>query len=271
MIMRVAFAILARAVVGMASLLGADTLRAADATTEVMIVGMIHMANPGRDRDNMLVPDVLLPQYQAEIARMTEGLARFKPTQVHVESEREMTTDYSRYLAGELQSDRNEIVQVAFRLAKQAGLANVHASDTAMSFDFGPLLAFAAAHDKKALLEDIDAKFKAKTAIHEEIIRTRGLLAELRHHNLPGEIFDDHVIHRMVLPIGAGSEQPGADYWAGWSRRNILICAKIIQAAKPGDRLVVFFGAAHSYLLRQCVAETPGFKLVEANDYLPEP
>jgi hypothetical protein len=32
---------------------------------------------------------------------------------------------------------------------------------------------------------------------------------------------------------------------------------------------VVFFGSGHAYLLRQCVNETPGLKLVEANDYLP--
>jgi uncharacterized protein DUF5694 len=268
--MRVACAILA-GIVGIAPWLRAETSHAADTSTEVMIVGMIHMANPGRDRHNMLVPDVLLPQYQAELARMTEGLARFKPTQVHVESEREVTSDYARYLAGELQSDRNEIVQVAFRLAKHVGLAKVHASDTEISFDFAPLISFAETHGKKALLDDIDAKYKAKTAVHEEIVRTRGLLAEVRHDNLPNEIFENHVIHRMVLPIGAGQEQPGADYWAGWNHRNILICAKIIEAAKPGDRLVVIFGTAHSYLLRQCVLETPGFKLVEANDFLPGP
>lgn len=268
--MRVAVAILA-AVVVITSLLSTGTLRAADAPTEVMIVGMIHMGNPGLDRHNAQVPDVLLPRYQAEIARLSDGLARFKPTQVHVEREREVTADYARYLAGELQSDHNEIVQVAFRLAKQVGLAKVHASDTAMSLDFAPLLAFAAAHGKKSLLDELDAKSKAEIAADEEMLRTRGILPLLRHLNRPDYVRENHLIHRMVMPIGTGSEQPGADYWAGWNHRNILICAKIIQAAKPGDRLVVFFGGAHSYLLRQCVLETPGFKLIEANDYLPEP
>jgi hypothetical protein len=268
--MRVAVAILT-GVLDITSLLSTGTLRAADVTTEVMVVGMIHMGNPGLDRHNAQVPDVLLPRHQAEIARMTESLARFKPTQVHVESEHEVATEYARYLAGELQSERGEIVQVAFRLAKQAGLAEVHASDTFMSFDFAPLFAFANAHGNKALLDDLDAKTRAEIAVYEEILRTRGILALLHHLNHPDYIRESHLLHRMVMPIGAGSEQPGADYWAGWNHRNILICAKIIQAAKPGDRLVVFFGGAHSYLLRQCVLETPGFKLVEANDYLPEP
>jgi hypothetical protein len=102
------------------------------------------------------------------------------------------------------------------------------------------------------------------------MLRTQGILALLRHVNQPNYILDNHLSHRMVLLIGEGNEQPGADYWAGWNRRNILICAKIIQAARPGDRLAVFFGASHSFLLRQCVSETPGLKLVEANDYLPQ-
>jgi len=54
-----------------------------------------------------------------------------------------------------------------------------------------------------------------------------------------------------------------------WYKRNFLICANIIQLSKPGDRIVVLFGAGHAFLLRQCIGQTRGFKLVEPNDYLP--
>ncbi|HEY0302433.1 MAG TPA: DUF5694 domain-containing protein [Rhizomicrobium sp.] len=40
--------------------------------------------------------------------------------------------------------------------------------------------------------------------------------------------------------------------------------------SRPGDRIVVFYGAGHAFLLRQCVAGTPGFALVEPNAYLPK-
>jgi len=265
--------IILAAVAGIAPLMWTDTAHAADGPTEVMIVGVIHTAYPGLDRYGSLVPDVLLPQYQAELVRMTEGLARFRPMQVHVESEDEVAADYARYLAGELQSRRNEIVQVGFRLAKHVGLATLHASDTSDSRDIadsGPIEAFVAAHGKKALLDELIAKGKALREAQNEILRTGGLLALLRHTNHPDNILFGHVAERTLLIFGAGKEQPGADYWAKWNRRNIIICAKIIQAARPGDRLAVFFGDAHSYLLRQCVSETPGFKLIEANDYLPK-
>src|SRR5262245_36448980 len=120
-----------------------NTAGAADAPPEIMIVGMVHMDNPDTSVVRLEIPDVLLPKQQAEIVRMTESLARFKPTQLHVESENDVAARYARYLAGELQSDRDEIVQVAFRLAKQLGLAKVHASDARIFADYGPVQAFA--------------------------------------------------------------------------------------------------------------------------------
>ena len=57
---------------------------------------------------------------------------------------------------------------------------------------------------------------------------------------------------------------------AQWYRRNFLICANLVQRLKPGDRAVVFYGSGHAFLLRQCMSEMPGYKLVEANDYLPK-
>src|SRR5262245_25885751 len=242
----------------LASSMWTGAARAADEPVEVMIVGVVHMANPHLDRHNVTVPDVLLPRHQEEIIRMTEGLGRFKPTQVHVEwdDQPKVDADYAHYLAGGLQSRRDEIVQLAFRLAKNASLAKVHASDTPMSFDFRPLFAFIAKQGRQAELDVLDAKGKAMMEAENEMLRTRGILPLLRMLNRPESILEGHLAHRLVLRYGAGAEQPGPEYWSGWTRRNILICAKIIQAAKPGDRLVAFFGSSHSFQLRQCIGET---------------
>ena len=50
---------------------------------------------------------------------------------------------------------------------------------------------------------------------------------------------------------------------------ELLICARMVQLAQPGDRIVVLYGSGHAFLLRQCAAQTPGFRLVEAGRYLP--
>lgn len=71
--------------------------------------------------------------------------------------------------------------------------------------------------------------------------------------------------------FGDQEEQPGADLNAAWYRRNLKIFAKLTQIAKPGDRMLVVFGAGHSFWLRHFVQNTPGFELVEPNHYCANP
>lgn len=62
--------------------------------------------------------------------------------------------------------------------------------------------------------------------------------------------------------------EPGVNLLTAWYRRNFEICANLLKFAQPGDRVVVFYGYGHAFLLRQCAQETPGYELVEPNDYL---
>jgi hypothetical protein len=78
----------------------------------------------------------------------------------------------------------------------------------------------------------LDAESTMKAEAETEIMRTRGIRALHHHLNRPDSILDNHLIHRMVLPIGASKEQPGADYWTGWNRRNILTLS---VDSCPGD------------------------------------
>ena len=154
---------------------------------------------------------------------------------------------------------------------RQIGLDKVHASDAQIYPKYEAVQDFVAMHlPSQDVWEAMLTKAQEVTEAQNELVRTRGLLALHRHLNRPETMVVDHAFQRWLLPIGEGKEQPGAEVVGTWYRRNVVICAKIIQAAKPGDRVAVFFGSSHSYLLRQCISETPGFKLVDANDYLPE-
>jgi hypothetical protein len=59
-----------------------------------------------------------------------------------------------------------------------------------------------------------------------------------------------------------------AELNAAWYLRNARIFAKLVQISRPGDRVIVVFGAGHAYWLRHFVETTPGFQLVESNRYL---
>lgn len=237
---------------------------------EVMVVGVFHMSNPGQDIHNLKVDDVLEPKRQGEIVAVTNALSRFKPTKVGVEWPADLVAErYKQYLAGTLQPSRNEVVQLGFRLAKATG-AEVYSLDADGDFPYDRLKNFAETRGFSKLLDEMNEAIQRNVDEQARLLAEKGVSADLRFLNDPTRLRDDNAFYRNALRIGLGGDQPGADLTASWYHRNFLICANLLQLAKPGDRIVIFFGSGHAFLLRQCVIETPGLKLIESNEYLPK-
>jgi len=235
-----------------------------------MVVGVFHMSNPGHDLHNLKVDDVLEPKRQREIEAVTAALSRFRPTKIGVEWPVDWVADrLKQYFAGTLPPSRNEVVQLGFRLAKSTG-AQVYSLDADGDFPYERLKNYAETHGFGKRLDDENAATQREVDEEARLLAEEGISADLRLLNDPARLASDHAFYRNILRIGQGGDQPGADLTASWYHRNLLICANLLQLAKPGDRVVIFFGAGHAFLLRQCVSETPGFKLVEPNEYLPK-
>jgi hypothetical protein len=241
----------------------------AKAPVSVMVVAVFHMSNPGHDLHNVTAGDVLLPEQQAEIAKITDALAGFHPTEVMAEWPADRASErYAQYLAGTLPPSRNEVVQLGFRLAKTVGLTRFYGIDADGDFPYEPVQAFAQAHGQTELLERANAEIESSVQTETALLQSKGIAAGLRYLNDPVRLSGDNGFYRQMLRVGAGSQQPGADLLAAWYHRNFLICANVLQNSHPGDRIIIFYGSGHAFLLRQCVAETPGFVLVEPNSFL---
>ena len=245
-----------------------------DQPVEVMILGTYHFANPGLDLHNAEIDDVLAPQRQEEVAAVVDALARFQPTRVAVEARADDKADralagYEEYLAGKHAQNRNEIHQIGYRLASRMKHKQVFGIDADGEFPFEALQEYAAANGRAEELQGAVDEIGIRTQRFEERAKTASVGELLREMNEPAHVREDHAWYMRTLSYGAGKDQPGAHLVASWTARNIEICARLVQLAKPGDRIVVVYGAGHSRLLRQCVQDLPGWKLVEPNEYLP--
>jgi hypothetical protein len=243
----------------------------------VLILGTYHFGNPGKDLHNMKVDDVRTPEKQAELADLATRLARFNPNKIAVEaiSDRaDLTTKkFDGFTPETLTKDPDERVQIAFRLAHNLGQKSVYGideqSDKIDYFPYDKVQAYAKAHGKSAVLDDLNAQVGAVISKMEADQKKKSVREMLLDQNHPERIEADHDnFYYALLQLGDSQTQPGADLNGKWYLRNAKIFAKLTQIAKPGDRIVVAFGAGHCYWLRHFVRNTPGFVLVEADDYL---
>jgi hypothetical protein len=202
----------------------------------VMIVGTFHMANPGLDLHKVLADDMLSDDRQKQIAAVTAGLERFKPTMAAVERPAETTVEpYAQYRAGTLKPAPNEVVQLGFRLANAAKLERVAGIDVQGDFPYEPADDFAKAHGKSKILSSANRDIEAYVQGINDTLKKGTVADVLRYLNDPVRMKGDNGFYRTMLRVGAGAEQPGVDLLTAWYRRNFLICANLAQIARPGD------------------------------------
>lgn len=247
---------------------------------EVMILGSYHMGNPGQDVHNARIDPVTTSEKQAQLEAVAEGLARFRPTAVAVERiARDQATmldhRYPAFTPADLLTNPDERVQLGYRLAHRFGLERVYAIDEQdregqpSYFPFGDVQTWAADHGGDQRLGAMHGEIAAMLADLEQRQATETVGQLLTRINAPGRVRWDQGFYARLMTFGAGDDQPGAVLNARWYARNAQIFARLLQVAKAGDRIVVIYGSGHNYWLRQMVETTPGFRLVEPNDYLP--
>lgn len=235
---------------------------------EVMILGSAHFAQIPIEVDN-----ILSPKRQAELEALVTSLATFNPTVIAVEQTAPPPYNDTRWPdfdAEMLATDRNETVQIGYRLAERANVDRVYAIDEQPEGDEPEYYAVAGLEsyaEDLGRLDEVNAladwgPFMAKmqSAIQNDTVS--GILIP---HN--DESFIDDFYWNALL-IGEGERQPGADLAAYWFMRNAKIFNKLTQVTEPGDRVVIIIGAAHVHWLSDMVDRVPGYREVAVIPFL---
>lgn len=232
---------------------------------EVLVLGVYHMANPGRDIHNMRADDVLAAKRQAEIAHLIEVLKRFRPTKIAVErnvGDERIPRDYADYLAGTHELTRNEIEQVGLRLAKELGHAALYPVDADGEFPYPRLVKYAQATGRSKELDAISDAFGAEVKAQGEYLAAHTILETLLYINADEKVARELGLHQRMAHLGENGDWAGADLLADWYRRNARIFTNVTRIVdSPTERVLVIFGAGHLGLLRDAVSNDPTLRL----------
>ena len=239
--------------------------KSAPARAEVLVLGVYHMANPGRDIFNMQADDVLAPKRQAEVAQVIETLRKFHPTKIAVESDvssDRITKLYSDYLAGKHELTRDETEQFGFRLAKELGHKTVYPADADGDFPFQRIIDYAKASGRSKELEAIETEIGTMVKAQDAYLGSHTVLETLLYMNSDDKVAEDVGYYYREAGFGEPGDWAGADLVSEWFRRNMRIYSNVLQLVEsPNERVLIIFGAGHLGWLRNNFASNPNLRL----------
>jgi len=232
---------------------------------EVLVLGVYHMANPGKDVFNMKADDVLAPKRQTEIAQLIEVLKRFHPTKVAVEGDvwdDGIPKRYADHVAGKHDLSRNEIEQIGFRLAKELGHKTVYPVDADGEFPWQRVIDYAKASGRSKELDAITGEIGAMVKAQDQYLASHTVLETLLYMNADGKVAEDVGYYYREAHFGEPGDWAGADLVADWFRRNMRIFGNVTRLVdSPNERVLAIFGAGHLGWLRHDVSSDPTLRL----------
>ncbi|WBO22881.1 DUF5694 domain-containing protein [Sphingomonas abietis] len=244
----------------------------------LMIVGMPHLANPGRDIANTKVENILTPQRQREIEQLVDRLATFRPTHVAVEwpagEQAKLDQRYDDYRAGRRTLDSNETDQIGLRLAAKLGLPRVDAVDwnddapgKDADYDFP---AWLKAHGRGEEWTTYQATAQRQADAEGAFQRCHPLADWVRKFNDKAGLDEMARPYFEIATFGDDANNPGAAWVGAWYARNLRIYDHLLRiGGAPGQRTVAIFGAGHGPMLRSDAVESGRFTLADVVSYLP--
>jgi hypothetical protein len=221
---------------------------------------------------------VLKPQRQRELETLAAALAEFRPTKIMVERVSKtpdlLDPSYVRFTRADLSNNRDERVQIGYRVASHLSMKNVYGIDEQTGpgepdyFPFRKLVAWAEANGAKQRVDALMARGAAASAEIERLQKQGSIAHVLLELNRPEKTAAEQTVYYELLAFGDTEQQPGADLNAMWYLRNAKIFAKLQKITRPCDRVLVIYGAGHNYWLRHFAGTAGGYVSVDPVPYL---
>lgn len=248
---------------------------AAVSKTPITLLGTYHFDNPNQDQFNVASDNILSEKRQRELDALVTQLAKFKPTHIALEFNKNdsiLDKHYQEYLNGKYQLGFSEREQIGFRLARMLGHQHIYSVDEPsiqLNFNPGEL----AAEFSPLLQELTETGNKVIGQINKWVQEKSvgAILSQLNSDELDKMNID--LYYRYLLPIGKGNVQPGVEGVTNWYKRNLVIFKNIkdlITADKSEKKILVIFGQGHTAMLKQFMHYSSEFEITDIQPFLPK-
>lgn len=246
----------------------APTVSASPPPAKVMFIGLWHFDNPGLDAVKFTPIDVMKPAEQAYLVELAKRIAGFKPTRILLEypaaSDGVMNQRYQDWQAGTFELKVNEIYQLGFRIAKEAGLKRVEGFD--VRDVKGDDAIWPHLMQDPVLSKEFAAMIADMSRQLNEMHRKLSLKELLKRNNHPEEDRENKSFYLWLNPIGTdAAPHMGSNATSQWWQRNFRMYARVQKAAQPGERVVVIAGQGHTAVMRDFLRAD--LKRVEEHPY----
>lgn len=243
--------------------------------TPISLLGVYHFGNPNQDLFNVKSDNILSEKRQKELESLVKELARFKPTHIALEfnkNDSALDKRYQEYLKGKYQLGPGEHEQIGFRLARLLGHQHIYPVDESsiqLNFEPGELAA-----EFSTLLQQLSETGNKVVGQINKWVQEKSIGAVLSQLNTSElDKLNIDLYYRFLLPIGKGNAQPGLEAVTSWYKRNLYILKHIkelVDTDKSEKRVLVIFGQGHTAMLKQFLQYSTEFELVDIQQFLPK-
>lgn len=113
-----------------------------------------------------------------------------------------------------------------------------------------------------------DPEFYAYIARDHYLQQHGTYLDELRYLNTDSAIQANASWYSILDGMGRDADDAGSMQVSQWYTRNCYVFSNILTTIRPGDRVVLFMGQGHKYLLREFVRLDPNLVYIDPMPYL---
>ena len=250
---------------------------------ELLLIGTFHYNNPGADVAKTKSFDVLSEEAQHELKQISAKIKAYNPTKIFVEwpydEQYQLDSLYNLYREGsyfknDSLSDfylKNEIFQLAFRVAKDVNAKKVYGIDYATAFPFDEVMEAIEQANQKELKSKIQGGISKYTVDFDNKIEAGVSLTELTYYlnSAPLRQLTNDLHNNLFLIGGSTEDFSGALLTSEWFKRNLYMWSLIQKNTKDSDeRVMVLTGASHAAMFELFIKENNGWNVKELREIM---